>query len=301
LLPHGVRSLPKPPNAPPCWKCASLNYSSEKCRVKLDHVDPSSAYSSTELEDFFHSVEVLTSNHRQYSIDALNDNNSRMDKREKDRGKGWDKEEEFSLLVALYLVQSKDSCSISELLNDKTAKQVTTYLSSAPPATLSLFSSALAGQLPTAPAGYVPPPQLAILMNSVSFEQPTNSGGNSGGIGGGSSNSNKNKNKMHINGRNKEKDKSHLNPFYEMEIMKGMTANEIDNYRYNKGLVVDSASCNLSLVAPKNSGSWSELMSLAAANHLQLLSGHHHPGLSGKLGLGLGLAAIRPSSPWSIR
>ena len=27
LLPHGSRSLPKPPNAPPCWTCACRNVS----------------------------------------------------------------------------------------------------------------------------------------------------------------------------------------------------------------------------------------------------------------------------------
>lgn len=39
LLPHGSRSLPKPPNAPPCWSCACKNVSAVLCSTS-PHTQP---------------------------------------------------------------------------------------------------------------------------------------------------------------------------------------------------------------------------------------------------------------------
>lgn len=82
----------------------------------------SSSYSSSELEEFFHATEVLNSNHRQYSIDALNatHHSSTKSNREKGRGRGrdgWGALDENSVLNAIKALKSKEVAPLSLLLH----------------------------------------------------------------------------------------------------------------------------------------------------------------------------------------
>ena len=89
----------------------------------------SSSYSSSELEEFFHATEVLNSNHRQYSIDALNatHHSSSKSSREKGRGRdGWGALDENSVLTAIKALKSKEVAPLSMLLH-RTEEEVSRF------------------------------------------------------------------------------------------------------------------------------------------------------------------------------
>ena len=86
----------------------------------------SSSYSSSELEEFFHATEVLNSNHRQYSIDALNATHHSSSKSSREKGSGsgrgrgrdgWGALDESSVLTAIKALKSKEVAPLSLLLH----------------------------------------------------------------------------------------------------------------------------------------------------------------------------------------
>ena len=71
LLPSNASTnvpLPnKAPLPPPCQKCASQKFNSQKCRVELGHVDLSSKFDVTEKEEFVRATQVLELRYREYN------------------------------------------------------------------------------------------------------------------------------------------------------------------------------------------------------------------------------------------
>lgn len=165
----------------------------------------SSSYSSSELEEFFHATEVLNSNHRQYSIDALNATQHSTSKSD------HEKSDERNVLIPSDPSESKDPTSNPHhgpcLINSKGGSKTSSI------ACKSSSSNDMSSKVTT--------------TTTTAHTLNTESGS---GIALGNSNA-------HSSSSSSQNAKNiHLNPFYELSRM---TPADLRNYRYNSGLEED--------------------------------------------------------------
>lgn len=172
----------------------------------------SSSYSSSELEEFFHATEVLNSNHRQYSIDALNATQHSSNKSDREKSSNdWIKLDEHSVLIPPDPAESKDPRSHPHhdpcLINSKGSSKTS--------------STASKGSISN---------EMSSKVTTTTTAAHTLNTENGSGIALGNSNAHSSSSSSH-NAKN-----IHLNPFYELSRM---TAADLRNYRYNSGLEED--------------------------------------------------------------
>lgn len=169
----------------------------------------SSSYSSSELEEFFHATEVLNSNHRQYSIDALNATQHSSNKSDREKNSSdWSKPDENSMLIPPDPSECRDPRS---LVNSKGSSKTSST------ACKSTTSNAMSSKVTTTTA--------AAAAHTLNTESGS-------GITLGNSNA-------HSSSSSSQNAKNiHLNPFYELSRM---TAADLRNYRYNSGLEEDDS------------------------------------------------------------
>jgi hypothetical protein len=104
-------------------------FSSERCRIELDHIDPSSKYTQSELEEFFHATEVLTAQYRQNSIASLSQQPSLQQPQHpspqpKRKSRHWSDTELYSLLLAVSIIKSREPSKIAASFEGRTEKEV---------------------------------------------------------------------------------------------------------------------------------------------------------------------------------
>jgi hypothetical protein len=190
----------------------------------------SSAFSPRELEDFFHATEVLTSNHRQYSIDALNATqlNREVDRdrdRERDGRRESDRDRDRDVEVDREKCDSIHSTNTADISNKKyksNSNSSSTY------------------------------PQSGAKSNSNSSSKSNSNPGSSGTTADSRPNTHQNNPSSRCESTNTAQhtqshththtepgsgrtrsSNNHLNPFYEIGRM---TADDLRNHRYNSGL-----------------------------------------------------------------
>ncbi len=95
-----------------------IQLSSEVCRLELQHVEPSSKFSALEREEFLNAAQVITSRHRQVSIDSLHGKTKRSYKL-------WNSSEKYSLLLAVSLYGMKDFGVLMNIMENRSENQVT--------------------------------------------------------------------------------------------------------------------------------------------------------------------------------
>jgi hypothetical protein len=190
----------------------------------------SSAFSPRELEDFFHATEVLTSNHRQYSIDALNATqlNREADRdrdrdRERDGRRESDRDRDRDVEVDREKCDSIHSTNTADISNKKyksNSNSSSTYPQSGAKSNSSSKSNSNPGSSGTTadsrPNTHQNNP--SSRCESTNTAQHTHSHTHTHTEPG--------------SGRTRSSS-NHLNPFYEMGRM---TADDLRNHRYNSGL-----------------------------------------------------------------
>eukprot|EP01041_Mallomonas_annulata_P003983 gene3983-7935_t len=137
LRPAGHMQMPKLPLPPPCNKCASQKYSSEKCRRELDHVDLNHRFSDTEKIDFLHVTQVLEVRNRQKKGDGqYGSGGGGGASGGRSRGGGvckrvyrrWTPHEKHTVCIAMSLYGDKNYRTIASLLEERTIEQVRGYI-----------------------------------------------------------------------------------------------------------------------------------------------------------------------------
>lgn len=89
----------------------------EICRLEYQHVDPSSRFTQNEREEFIRAVKVLTSRHKQNSLNKQNGKAKRNYRR-------WHPHEKYTLLIAISQYGFRDTEKIAQVLENRTENQV---------------------------------------------------------------------------------------------------------------------------------------------------------------------------------
>lgn len=87
-------------------------------------MEPSSKFSTVEREEFLHATQVITSRHRQVSIDCLNGKTKRSYKM-------WNSNEKYSLTLALGVYGVRDIRALMNVMENRSENQVITVTSDA--------------------------------------------------------------------------------------------------------------------------------------------------------------------------
>lgn len=119
LRPMGQTPLPKAPLIPPCIACASQKSNAYRCRVELGHMEPSSAFTASESQEFlkvaqlieFRSTEEPAKLKRAYRI--------------------WSPEERFTVFLGIsrYGMKGPNLAKILSMLPRRSESQLRSYIS----------------------------------------------------------------------------------------------------------------------------------------------------------------------------
>lgn len=93
--------------------------SEEKCRIDLEHIEPSCKFTIDEREDFIRVTQVLGSRYRQHSIDAIAGRGSK-----KRNYRKWSPNEIHTLLVAVSVYGIKNITELSSVMGDRNNEMV---------------------------------------------------------------------------------------------------------------------------------------------------------------------------------
>jgi hypothetical protein len=136
-------------SGPPCVNCTSLNYSADRCRLELDHVEPSHKFNSGDLDEYMHVAQLLAArSHQLLELEA----------KKKKAYQRWRPSERHSLFLCMKLY-GDDKRAIAHALG-RSIGQVKAYMSRL---TREEVLQAKEG-ISSAPPGYVPPPILESLF-----------------------------------------------------------------------------------------------------------------------------------------
>lgn len=169
LRPLGQTKLPQAPAIPACLECNNKSFSAHKCRVELGHIEPSSAFSSSEVQEFLKVAQLLEFRGKTEVEPAKAKRVYRV----------WSPAERFSVLLGIsrHGMKGANLLKILEMLPSRNEGQLRSYISK----NLSEgeVASALRGVLPPEPEKYVYPPGYA------PGSSPHSHGGGAGGEGSG--------------------------------------------------------------------------------------------------------------------
>jgi hypothetical protein len=199
----------------PHTTCPSHHYCALRTHFRLNPLPIvlfSSAFSPHELEDFFHATEVLTSNHRQYSIDALNATQlNREADRERERERERDRDAEVG--------GDRERCDSDSILSPNTGDiSNKKYKSSS--------SSSSSSSHPQSGCS-------SSYSGNTAYSHLNTQHNNPSSKGKATHTAQHTHTHPHTEPSSGKSNNNHLNPFYEIGRM---TADDLRNHRYNSGL-----------------------------------------------------------------
>jgi hypothetical protein len=147
LRPLGQTKLPQAPLTPSCVDCNNKHFTTQKCRVQLNHIEPSHTYSSTELQEFLKVSQLLE--YRSKTVDEP--------VKTKRVYRVWSPSERHTVLlgISLHGVKGASLLKILEMLPNRNEGQLRSYISKN--INENELNNALKGVLPVPPEKYVYP------------------------------------------------------------------------------------------------------------------------------------------------
>ena len=149
LRPLGQTKLPQAPLIPACVECNQKKFSAQKCRTELGHIEPSSAFSSSEVQDFFKVAQLM-----QFRGETVKQEPVKI----KRVYKVWSPSERFTVFLGLsrHGMKGANLLKILEMLPDRNEGQLRSYISKK--ISEEDITKAMQGVLPPEPEKYVYPP-----------------------------------------------------------------------------------------------------------------------------------------------
>jgi hypothetical protein len=151
LRPLGQTKLPQAPLIPVCLECSNKKFSVQKCRVELGHIEPSSAFSSTEVQEFLKVAQLLEFRGKTEEEPVKTKRVYRV----------WSSAERFTVLLGIsrHGIKGANLVKILEMLPGRNDGQLRSYMSKN--ISDAEITNALHGVLPPAPEKYMYPPGYA--------------------------------------------------------------------------------------------------------------------------------------------
>lgn len=117
LQPFEDRALPRPPLIPPCDQCARQNFTSEYCRLRLRHVEPSSKLSPNEQLEMIRAAQVMLARQRQRCKNMTETKKKRNYLR-------WSADDQFTVQIAMKVFGASNYNMISSVFCNRSVSQV---------------------------------------------------------------------------------------------------------------------------------------------------------------------------------
>ena len=147
LRPLGQSKLPQAPLIPACLECNNKKFTAQKCRVELQHIEPSSAFSTTEVQEFLKVAQLL----------ELRGKTEEEPVKSKRVYRVWSPSERFTVLLGIsrHGMKGANLLKILDMLPGRNEGQLRSYISK----NISEveLTNALRGLLPPQPEKYVYP------------------------------------------------------------------------------------------------------------------------------------------------